>query len=174
MAGMTPEFSRLYRLDELGGGPRAVTIEANGAERAALAARFKLIGIDRLDAAVTLVRDGDTVIATGTLTAQVTQACVASGEPVPAPVSEAFALRFVPEGAAPAAEEVELGEADLDELTYAGGSVDVGEATAQTLALALDPFPRAPGAEEKLRAAGVMGEEDAGPFAALKALRDKM
>jgi uncharacterized metal-binding protein YceD (DUF177 family) len=171
---MTPEFSRPYRLDELGGGVRAVTIEANEAERAALSVRFGLIEIDKLAVTAQLVREDEAVIATGTLRAAVVQACVASGDPVPAKIAEDFALRFLPEAAVDAAEEIELHENDLDVIPYEGSAVDLGEAAAQTLALALDPFPRAPDAEDKLRAAGVIGEEDAGPFAALKALRDKL
>ena len=170
---MTPEFSRPYRLDELGGA-RAVSIEADEAERAALAVRFGLIAIQRLKAEAELARDGDIVTATGRLEAGVIQACVASGEPVPARIAEDFALRFVPASTESDAEEVELEESDLDDIDYEGSSVDLGEAVAQTMALALDPFPRAPGADEKLRAAGVIGEEDAGPFAALKALKDKL
>ncbi|HMI21088.1 MAG TPA: YceD family protein [Sphingomonas sp.] len=171
---MTPEFSRPYRLDELGGGVRAVTIEANEAERAALAVRFGLIQIDALAVTAELVRENDAVVATGKLRARVVQACVASGAPVPAKIAEDFALRFLPEAEVDAAEEIELHENDLDVIPYEGSAVDLGEAAAQTLALALDPFPRAPDAEEKLRAAGVIGEADAGPFAALKALRDKL
>lgn len=171
---MIPEFSRSFRLDELGDAPRAVSIVAEEGERAALAARFGLIGIERLEARADLVRDGDIVTATGGLEAALTQACVASGEPVPAKIAENFALRFVPADAEPSAEEVELEESDLDEIDYEGAAIDLGEAVAQTMALALDPFPRAAGAEQKLRDAGVIGEEDAGPFAALKALKDKL
>lgn len=170
---MTPEFSRTFRLDELG-GPRTVSIAAEEGERAALAARFGLTGIEKLEATAELARDGDTVTATGRLESEVTQACVASGEPVPARIVEGFALRFVPLRAESDGDEIELAEGDLDQLDYEGSSVDLGEAVAQTMALALDPFPRAPGAEEKLRAAGVLAEEDAGPFAALKALKDKL
>jgi len=170
---MKSEFSRTFRLDELGGGPRAISIAAEEGERAALAVRFDLIGIDRLEATAELARDGHIVTATGRLEGEVIQACVASGEPVPARIAEDFALRFVPKGAESDADEIELAESDLDQLDYEGFSVDLGEAVAQTMALALDPFPRAPGAEEKLRAAGVLGEEDASPFAILKALKDK-
>jgi len=171
---MTPEFSRTFRLDELGGAPRAVSIAAEESERSALAARFGLIGIERLEASAELARDGDIVTATGKLEADVTQACVASGDPVPAKIAEDFTVRFVPAGAEPDADEVELDEGDLDELDYEGSAIDLGEAVAQTMALALDPFPRAAGADEKLREAGVLGEEDAGPFAALKALKDRL
>jgi uncharacterized metal-binding protein YceD (DUF177 family) len=171
---MIPEFSRPYRLDELGGGARVVTIEADEAERAALAVRFGLIQIDALAVTAELVREGGAVVATGNLRAGVVQACVASGDPVPAQIAEDFALRFLPEAEVDGAEEIELHENDLDVVPYEGSAVDLGEAAAQTLALALDPFPRAPDAEEKLRAAGVIAEQDAGPFAALKALKDKM
>lgn len=171
---MTPEFSRPFRLDELGGAPRAVSIAAEEAERAALATRFGLIGIERLEASAELAREGDVVTATGKLVAEVTQACVASGDPVPETIAEDFALRFVPAGAEESAEEVELDEGDLDDIDYSGGSVDLGEAVAQTMALALNPFPRAASADAKLREAGVLGEEEAGPFAALKALKDKL
>ena len=71
-------------------------------------------------------------------------------------------------------EEIELGEEELDTIFYEGGSVDLGEAVAQSLALALDPYPRSPAAEAALREAGVASEEEAraqaSPFAALKGL----
>ena len=171
---MIPEFSRAFRLDELGAAPRAVAVVAEDAERSALASRFGLLSIEALSATADLTRDGDVVTAAGKLLARVVQACVASGDPVPASIAEDFALRFVPRAANPEAEEVELEEGELDEIDSEGSAVDLGEAVAQTLALALDPFPRSPGADEELRAAGVIGEEDAGPFAALKALKDKL
>ncbi len=171
---MTPEFSRPYRLDSLGDVPRPVSIEAKEAERAALASRFGLIALDQLSATAELVRAGDVVTATGRLWARAVQHCVASGEPVPATIDEAFALRLAPGIDETPLDEIELREDDLDELSHDGNVVDLGEAVAQTLALALDPFPRAPGAEDKLREAGVVAEEDIGPFAALKALRDKL
>jgi len=71
-------------------------------------------------------------------------------------------------------EEVELSERELDLIFYDGTAIDLGEAVAETLALSLDPYPRAPNAEEALKAAGVKSEEEAGPFAALAGLRDKM
>jgi uncharacterized metal-binding protein YceD (DUF177 family) len=171
---MKPEFSRTFRLDELGAAPRAVTIDAREDERAALAKRFGLLSIGRLSADAQLTREGEDVLAHGKLYADIVQACVASGEPVPAVITEDFALRFVPAATDHSTDEIELEQSELDEVDYEGAAIDLGEAAAQTLALALDPFPRAPGADEKLRDAGVIGEEDAGPFAALKALKDKL
>jgi len=171
-----PEFPRPVRLDTLGEAPRQIAITAEESERAALARRFGLIAIERLEAEAGVRAAGDAVLVEGRLRAAVTQACVASGEPVPAVIDEPFVLRFVPEGTPAAEEEIELDEGDLDVIAYEGSAVDLGEAAAQTLALALDPFPRAPNAQAVLRAAGVVGEgeEETGPFAALKALRDKL
>jgi uncharacterized metal-binding protein YceD (DUF177 family) len=170
----TPEFSRPYRLDTIGEGARPVSIEASAEERAALAERFGLIALDALSATAVLTREGDLVRAEGRLVAAAVQACVASGEPVPARVEESFALRFRPPGEAAAEEEIELDESELDTLSYEGSAIDLGEAVAQSFALALDPFPRAPDAEDRLREAGVVSEADLGPFAALKALRDRL
>jgi uncharacterized metal-binding protein YceD (DUF177 family) len=170
-----PEFSRTYRLDGIGEAPRAVSIEADAGELAALASRFGLISLNDLSATAQLAREGDVITASGSLQADAVQACVASGEPVPAHIAESFALRFVPPaGQAAEEEEIELEESELDLLTYDGGAIDLGEAVAQTLALALDPFPRAPDADDALREAGVVSEQDMSPFSALKALKDKL
>jgi uncharacterized metal-binding protein YceD (DUF177 family) len=174
-----PEFSRPYRLDAIGGEPRAVHVEADEAERAALAARFGLVSIEGLEADATLRGDGQRVWAEGRLKGRAVQSCVATGDPIPAKVDEPFALRFDPEGLAAAGEdELELDEADLDVIGYEGGAVDLGEAVAQGFSLALDPFPRVPDAEDRLRAAGVQSEDEAqaqriesSPFAALKSLK---
>jgi uncharacterized metal-binding protein YceD (DUF177 family) len=100
----------------------------------------------------------------------VVQACVVTDEPVPGAIEEDVALRFVPEDAA-GDDEIELSEDALDTVFYAGGAIDLGEAAAETLALALDPYPRAPGAATALREAGVLSEEEAGPFGALAGLK---
>lgn len=171
----TPELSRPIKLDSLSSQTRAVAIEADDAERATLAARFDLIAVERLQATAEFTRDGDTVDAVGHLSADVIQSCVASAEPVPAKIDEPFQLRFVPDNMLEnAAEEVELSERDCDVVGYSGGAIDLGEAVAETLALALDPFPRSPNADATLREAGVLGEEDAGPFSVLKALKEKL
>jgi uncharacterized metal-binding protein YceD (DUF177 family) len=170
---VTPEFSRTVSIDTLGEGPRAISIEANAAERAALAVRFELLAIESLSAEASLTRKGDVIEAAGRLRAKVVQSCVATATPLPTEISEAFSLRFVPVLGAEE-EEVELSAEDCDVVEYDGGAVDLGEAVAETMALSLDPFPRSPDADEILKAAGVLGEGEVGPLAALKALKDKM
>jgi uncharacterized metal-binding protein YceD (DUF177 family) len=103
------------------------------------------------------------------------QSCVVTGEPVPAHVDEAFAVDVLPEPKLGGTEpEIELGADDCDIMFHDGSSVDLGAAVVDSLALALDPYPRSAGAEAALKEAGVISEEEAGPFAALAALRDKM
>lgn len=168
-----PELSRPVRIDALGVAPTTIRIAADASERRALAARFELIALDRLEAALTLTGDGTIIACDGRIEAAAMQSCIASGEPVASAIDEAFRLRFAPD-AGESGEELELDANDLDTIGYAGASIDLGEAVAQTLGLALDPFPRAPDAEAALREAGVIDEEAASPFGALKALRDRL
>lgn len=92
-------------------------------------------------------------------------------EPLPVTVSEDVALRFVTEQEAAAEEEIELDLDALDTMPYDGAAIDLGEAAAETMALALDPFPRGPNAAAALRAAGVISEDDAKPAGALAGLK---
>jgi uncharacterized metal-binding protein YceD (DUF177 family) len=176
---MIPEFSRPIRLDTLSTEPRRFEIEAGEAERAALAGRFGLVSIGRLAADAVLIRTGDIVTASGSLAADVVQSCVATAEPVPATLAERFRIDFLPQpaGALPE-DEVELGERELDTIFYKGGTIDLGEAVAETLSLSLDPYPRSPAAEAALNEAGVKSEDQAraesSPFAGLAALKDKL
>jgi uncharacterized metal-binding protein YceD (DUF177 family) len=163
-------------MDTIGPSPRAIAIEAEAGERKALAKRFALPAIDHLSAELSLTRTGEHIQAYGRLRAEVTQSCVATREPVKASLDEPFEIIFTPQQDAQRGgeEEIELSESDCDVVFYEGASIDVGEAVAETLSLSLDPWPRAPGAVEVLRAAGVKSEADVGPFAALAGLRDKL
>jgi uncharacterized metal-binding protein YceD (DUF177 family) len=150
-----------------------IEFAADDAERAAVAERLGLLGLDRLEAALTMHCDGERVRAEGRLRASVAQACVATGEPVPAMIDEKVALLFLPEPAGTPDEEVELSPEDLDVIFHDGREIDLSTAMADELSLALDPYPRSAGAEDVLKEAGVLSEEQAGPFAALAALKGK-
>jgi uncharacterized metal-binding protein YceD (DUF177 family) len=173
-----PEFSRTFRIDTLGEQPRPVTIGADADERAALTVRLGLVGIEHLSAEASLIRTGESVAASGTVRAAVTQSCVATGEPVEERVEEEFRIEFRPHPKSGPEEEIELSEDEMDVVFYDGASVDLGEAVAETLALSLNPYPRLPDAEAALREAGVKSEEEAkaeaSPFAGLAALKDKL
>ena len=173
MSAAVPEFSRTVRVDTLGTTPRALSIGANEEERAALAVRFGLFGIERLSAEASLIRSGDEIRAAGTLSAAVTQSCVATHAPVPGEIEEDFEITFRPQprDASPD-DEIELSEGELDVVFYEGGSIDMGEAVAETMSLGLDPYPRAPEAEAALKQAGVKSEEEMVPLSPLAGLKD--
>ena len=96
----------------------------------------------------------------------------ATGEPLVAAIDESVELRFVEEGADDG--EVELSADALDTLPIESGAIDLGEAAAETMALALDPFPRSPTAAAALRKAGVLEEGETRSFGALAGLKAKL
>jgi hypothetical protein len=163
------EFERCFDSRHLPAA--AVTLEATPEECAALAARFALVAVKRFAATVALAADGPAIRAEGRLHADVVQSCAVSGEDLAVIIDEPVALRFVPAADLLAGEvEIELQAGDLDEIALDGSRFDLGEALAQGLALAIDPFAAGPGAEAARRRAGLLDEGSAGPFAALAAL----
>jgi uncharacterized metal-binding protein YceD (DUF177 family) len=165
-------FAHQLPLDQIRDGDR-LDLVADEAECAAVADRLGLLCLDRLEAHAVLSRDGQKIRATGRIKASLDQACVATGDPVPAHVDEPFELVFLPEpkAAGAAVDEMELESDDLDTLFHDGSAIDLGGAIADTLALSVDPYPRSAGAEAALKEAGVLSEAEAGPFAALAKLK---
>lgn len=158
-----PEFSRMVDRRHLKAAP--LELVANEAECAALATRFDLVSITWLTAKITLVADGEAVDANGTLRADVIQPCAISGDDLPAAIDEELTFRFVPERGTDAPdEEITLDSPILDEIDYAGATFDLGEAVAQSLALAIDPFAVGPEAEAARAKHGI---SDQGPKGAL-------
>ncbi|MBD8698475.1 DUF177 domain-containing protein [Sphingomonas sp. CFBP 13714] len=170
---MTPEFSRPERLDTIGERDRSVTFAATPEERRKLAARFAILSVDLLEAHFTIRRDTAGIVAKGHVTAKVVQACSVTDEPLTATIDEPVALRFVDDFGAVEG-EIELSDDALDTVPIDGGAVDLGEAAAETLALALDPFPRGPNAAAALRAAGVISEDEYQPVNAFSGLKAKL
>jgi uncharacterized metal-binding protein YceD (DUF177 family) len=168
------EFSRPIAADQIGPQETRREIVANATERARLAERFGLLALDRLEATLSLKRGGGGVIQVrGRFVAEVVQACVVTLEPVPSRLSESFTIAFG-SAATTAGGTVVIGLEDEDppeELIE--GRIDLGETVAQQLAVALDPYPHAPGAEKAAASdEGETGaEKKASPFAALARLR---
>lgn len=162
------EFSRLVNVRRINVAP--LHLEANETERNALAARFGLVALERLEADVVLEADEAAILAKGRLRAQIVQSCAISGEDLPVSIDEEIAFRFVPAREIDE-EEVELEENELDEIEFEGERLDLGEAVAQSLALAIDPYATGPAAEETRMRGDVIEEGRTGPFAALAALK---
>jgi uncharacterized metal-binding protein YceD (DUF177 family) len=170
------EFSFIVKLDDIGQGASHYNIAANDEERAGLAARFDLISLDVMTADLQVSKTAKGILAKGKLVAHAVQACIATGVPVPADISEPMEILFILEPAEDG--EYELDADDCDSMFHDGRGVDIGEAAAQSLGLSLPPYPRSKNAQKALRKAGVKSEEEEktenGPFAGLAGLKDKL
>lgn len=153
-------------------------LEATPAECDALAKDCDLPGIDALSAAFRIARDGtDGLHVTGTVSARVRQVCVVSLDEFASDVVEPVDVRFAPEAeveelAAARAARPGSDDEDLDDLPdpIVNGRIDLGALAAEILVLALDPYPRKPGAAFADPAPDAAETPDASPFAALKAI----
>lgn len=165
------EFSRVIDLRQVTDAP--FVLEPDEAERRRLAGRFGISAVEALRAEVKLVREGDKVTANGRLVADIVQPCAISGEDFPVHIDEQIALRFVPPGHHAPDEELEIGADECDEIEFEGLTIDLGEAIAQSLALAIDPFAEGPEADRARIEHNLAGDPSSGPFAALAALKKK-
>lgn len=166
MNGITPEFSRLVPIARVGTEPSRQRIEATPEERERLARRLDLLVLDRFAADVELRRQGgQVIILEAAFAAEFEQCCSVTLEPVRGTIADRFSLVYGPEEN----EELEItlsgDEPAFEPLT--GDTIDIGEAVAQELSLALPEFPRHPDAGiGDLTAA----EPEEGPFASLTGL----
>ncbi len=150
-------FSRMMRVDSLPKEGQMLTIEANPAEREALAAFLELPSIKTLSATLALMRSGSAgVRVTGTVHGELTQVCVVSLEPFPATVDEEIDVRFAPR-ADHGAQRKSVTEAEAFSMVdenepdpIIDGKIDLGALAAEFFALGLDPYPRKPGASFEL------------------------
>ncbi len=167
-----PEYSHMIDLRQITDGP--LTLEPGEAERRRLAGRFGITSIDNMKAVLRMSVDGSRVEVKGRLVAQIVQACAISGEDFPVSINETIALRFVPpvKDYTPD-EEIEITADDLDEIEYEGTSFDLGEAVAQSLALAIDPFAEGPDADKARAEHKLGGDVASGPFTGLAAFKTK-
>ena len=158
-----PELSRRIQVRTLGTGQSGTvvldtTVAADPVECLALARRLAVPAVHSVRCRFQLsgADASGRVTAEGLLQARLDQNCVATLDDFTATVTERFTVRFVPVNQMPrqlpSDDEADGdGEAalDLDEdddLPYVNGTIDLGEAAAEQLALALDPYPRKPGA----------------------------
>ena len=167
-----PAFSRPVRVEAIPREGLETRIEADAAERAALAAFNGLPGIGALSATFSLKHGaGGAIIVHGALDADVTQTCVVTLEPFEATISAPIDLRFAPpDKIAPRgrtggeAAEIDVGEEDESD-PIVDGVIDLGATAAEFLTLNLDPYPRKPGVVFEPPASD--DDPDASPFSAL-------
>ena len=163
---MTPEVSRPLALDRIGPAEFEMLVQADPAELPVVAARLGVPAVHSLRCAFRLRRIGGSLIeAQGDLVASLTQQCVVSLDDFESVLNDRFLVHFVPAGS----EDDDPDPDAPDQIPFEGNLADLGEAVVEQLALALDPYPRRPGAELPPEAS----EPDRGAFAALAVLQTR-
>lgn len=163
---------------------KEIRITATESECAALAERFDLLDLSGLEAVMTIkpIAGGRMISLSGEFSADVTQTCAVTLKPVQNNVSETFEMTFGEgreknSGAGVSDMVISYGEDDPPE-PIVDGVIDMGEAVAQHLSVALDPFPRSLEAETVAKAQGITGDDQEevqkdNPFAVLAKLKEK-
>jgi len=173
-------FSRLVDVSAVSATGVERRIEASEEERAALATEFDLLGIDSLVADVAIVPwQGEGLAVTGRVAAAIRQSCVVSLVPVEQAVDQQFEVHFVPAGSRLAATlkagrdmVVQVSEDEPPEV-FSGHAIDVGSIVKEHFALAIDPYPRAPGAQLPAAPVTARPERSGSPFEVLAKLKKR-
>lgn len=151
-----------------------VEIVANQAARRELAAAYDLVAVKGLSATVGVSAvPGGGVIVEGRVVADIVQMCVVSLVPVDQHIEETFQVRFVRDpGKLPkvGAEVVVDPAAPDPPESLVGPTIDVGELVEEYFVLAIDPYPRAPGAALPADVFEDAESPEDSPFAALAKL----
>ncbi|WP_127142715.1 YceD family protein [Pelagibacterium montanilacus] len=164
------------RLDKVTPTGRTETIGTDEQQRELLARRYGVTKVGAFSARVTLTRFRGGYRAQGVVEGWVVQPCVVTAEPVTQDISEPIDRVFLP--GAPPSEDVSSGaevfvNLERDDLPdyFEGDEIDLGELVMEVFAMAVDLYPRLPGAELP---GEVLGDDPAelSPFAVLKNLRD--
>jgi hypothetical protein len=147
-------------------------LEPDADARREIAKILNLVSLDSLDAEIFLRPWMDGAEISGLIRARVTQVCSVSADEFEEPVEARFSLRVLPADSENTSPD-EHGDLALDPEgddppdVLEAETIDVSAYVVEHLALALDPFPRKPGAVFQPPAEPV----DLSPFAALKALK---
>jgi uncharacterized metal-binding protein YceD (DUF177 family) len=173
-----PPFSRIISADDAGPA-RQGRIEAMPDERTRLATLFKVENVDslafdyRLDAL-----PSRRYRLTGLVTGEVTQLCSVTLEPVPEQIREDVSLEYWPAHLLEGADEAQTDPQDPLENDppepLVGGKIDLGALAAEIFASAINPYPRAEGADFGWQDPKARTDKEAShPFAGLAKLKDK-
>ena len=154
-------------------------LDASAAERQAMADVAGLRDILSARADFDIVpKSGGRIQVTGRVRARIGQTCVVTLDPIESEIDEEVDLTFAPEAEARRLEDlIEEGRDDEEPAEVAdppeaivNGIIDLGRIATDALFLAIDPYPRKPGAMFEAEVTAPDPEDH--PFAALKALQD--
>jgi len=149
-----------------------VALAADERTRDCVAKLADLRALPRFEATFGLARHGRGGLhLVGTLSATVGQTCVLTLDPIENEIEENIDLVFAPATASMADGSGSVEEVSLDgPEPLSGGAIDLGAIVTEFLILALDPYPRKPGAV--FEPPDVADDSDR-PFAALAALKKR-
>lgn len=172
-------LSRIVKVDEIKLRGSTVSLRAESTDCAGIAAMLDLPSVESVEARYVLTRSGERVKLEGEIAASFHQSCTVTLDPFPVALKVPLKLDFapeeplvprrreVPEGTGEIDVEVRLNEEDPPE-PIVDGTIDLGAVTLEFLALALDPYPRKPGA---VFAEPAPEEPSESPFAKLARLK---
>ncbi|CAN5350868.1 DUF177 domain-containing protein [soil metagenome] len=171
------QSSILQRWVEVAGIPATgidLGVEAGESQRKALADAYRLVAVNGLSANLIVMQSQrGSLVAEGRVTADILQSCVVSLEPVAQHIDESFSVRFVPADSPEAAKPKAGAEVVVDPTRpdppeiMDGSGIDVGALVEEIFALAIDPYPRAPGAALPADLDEAPEEGKTSPFAVL-------
>ncbi|WP_373089846.1 DUF177 domain-containing protein [Sneathiella sp.] len=178
------EFTRVVNVERVGRDPITFDVQATSEECRILADRLDILDLQGVTARGSLSRDEATsqIALTAALSATATQACVVTLDPVEQKIDVEFTVFYTFDASDLVDEEVEkvvgLDEPDPPTLIV-GHRIDLVDAIAEQILLALDPYPRrsdlpeTDGGDGEESVSDEMSQEVHRPFANLKDLMNK-
>ncbi len=154
---------------------RSFVLVADEPTREHLAKYAEVLSIPELTVKLEARQTASGAKVTGELTGAVRQRCVLSLDEFDNPVSERIEVEYATDSAA-AESDVSVEEEDEDRPDpIIDGKIDLGALAAEFLVLAVDPYPRKPGAElPNLPAEKAENISGKSPFAGLAGLKDRI
>ena len=173
-----PKIAEPLEVSSIGSAPVDHQVRTTEESRRQLATAWGVLEVPQLTADLTIERKKDgVVLVNGTVNGEIVQECVVSFQPVRQRIDEVVESRFTErpsEGHAdqrPGAEiHVDVAAETPDPLR--DGRLDIGTVILEHAALAIEPYPRAEGAEIPEKYARKNGDFAESPFAKLSQLVD--
>ncbi|MEO0729236.1 MAG: DUF177 domain-containing protein [Pseudomonadota bacterium] len=173
------------RLDHIPRAGRSIAREATASERQVLAREYDIPSVEHVSAELDLKSTTQGCRMTGSVRAKITLTCGVTLEPVQQTIEEDIAVDWLrapnaiantqQHGSPNRASDVAFDALDEDDPEpVTNGRLDLGRYVAETIASAIDPFPRAPDATlDQDEAVGPEADDadEPSPFAALAALK---
>lgn len=170
-------FNLEVLLDKLPAKGRHIKLEANGEDLIELARIAKVNEVGRFRANLHVARVDGAIQVLGKISAEISQPCVITLEPVHQRIEEELSRVFLPKTKetvenAPGSEAyIELGPDEVPDY-YEGNVLDLSAYLLESLGLSIELYPRLAGAKLSKEQAGD-NPDKLSPFAALKSLKTK-